>query len=299
MQAFLRKAMLGLLLAAAACAPAPSTRTAAAATAKPAMWKLADADTTIYLFGTIHALPEGRQWRTAAFDRALGSADELVLEVADVSDMPATTSAMQKLGLTPGLPPIVERVPEAKRAALRAAIAESGIPEGVYDRLETWAAAIPILGVMFKNLGVDPALGVEQQIGAPFKAGTNKKVTGLETVEEQFGFFDSLSEEAQRAFLVSALEDPAAAKDQLEAMLDAWASGDVKGIERTFIEAEMTPELKAALFGRRNAKWADWLQKRLDRPGTVFVAVGAGHLAGKESVQAALKAKGLKTTRVQ
>jgi uncharacterized protein YbaP (TraB family) len=296
---FLRKAALALLLPVAACASAPATQTGAPATAKPAMWKLADADTTIYLFGTIHALPAGRQWRTAAFDRALGSADELVLEVADVTDMAATSSAMQKLGVTAGLPPIAERVPEAKRAELRAAIAQSGIPEAVYDRLETWAAAIPILGVMFKNLGVDATLGVEQQIGAPFKAGANKTVTGLESIEQQFGFFDTLSEEAQRAFLVSALEDPAAAKLELQAMLDAWASGDVKGIERTFIEAEMSPELKAALFGRRNANWADWLEKRLARPGTVFVAVGAGHLAGKESVQAALKAKGLKTTRVQ
>ena len=299
MLAFLRKVALALLLPATACAPAPSTQAPAVAAARPAMWKLADADTTIYLFGTIHALPAGRQWRTAEFDRALGSADELVLEVADVGDMAATTSAMQKLGLSPGLPPIAERVPEAKRAALRAAIAQSGIPEAVYDRLETWAAAIPILGVMFKNLGVDATLGVEQQIGAPFKAGANKKVTGLESIEEQFGFFDTMTEEAQRALLASALDDPAAAKAEFKAMLDAWSSGDVKGIERTFVEAEMTPELKTALFSRRNARWADWLAKRLDTPGTVFVAVGAGHLAGDESVQAKLKAKGLKTTRVQ
>ncbi|HEX2764082.1 MAG TPA: TraB/GumN family protein [Allosphingosinicella sp.] len=296
---FLRRLALVLGLPAAACASAPAAQAPASTAAKPAMWKLADADTTIYLFGTIHALPEGRHWRTPAFDRALDRSDELVLEVADVADMAASAAALQKLGLSPGLPPIAERVPEDKRAALRAAIAQSGIPEAVYDRLETWAAAIPILGVMFKTLGVDPELGVERLISAPFKGGT-KKVTGLETVEQQFGFFDTLSEAGQRALLVSALEDPAAAKAQLQAMLDAWSSGDVKGIERTFdVEAQMSPELRTALLANRNAKWAEWLAKRLDEPGTVFVAVGAGHLAGKESVLAALKAKGLQTTRVQ
>ena len=63
---------------------------------------------------------------------------------------------MAKLGMSPGLPPIAERVPEEKRAALRAMIAESGYPEAVFDRLETWAAALPLLGVTFKRLGLDP-----------------------------------------------------------------------------------------------------------------------------------------------
>jgi uncharacterized protein YbaP (TraB family) len=263
------------------------------------MWKLADSDTNIWLFGTIHLLPEGRGWRTAAFDAALAGADELVLEVADVDDMMASAQAMQKLGVSPGLPPIAERVPEAKRAALRAMIAESGYPEAVYDKLETWAAALPLLGVSFRRLGLDPQLGVERQIGAPFRA-RGKKVSGLETIEQQFGFFDTLSEDAQRALLLAVVEDGADTKAQFKAMLDAWSAGDLDGIARTFDdETQMSPELKEALMRRRNAAWADWLAKRLDQPGTVFVAVGAGHLAGADSVQTMLRAKGLEAKRVQ
>lgn len=271
----------------------------AAKAARPAMWKLADSDTTVYLFGTIHLLPQGQGWRTAAMDSALSGADELVLEVANVDDVTASARAMAKLGMSPGLPPIAERVPEDKRAALRAMIAESGYPEAVFDRLETWAAALPLLGVTFKRLGLDPSLGVEKQIGAPFrKAG--KTVTGLETVEQQLGYFDTLSEDAQRALLLSVVEDSAETRTQFKAMLDAWASGDLKGIERNFDdETQMSPELKAALMSRRNAAWADWLAKRMEKPGTVFVAVGAGHLAGADSVQRMLKKKGLKAKRVQ
>jgi uncharacterized protein YbaP (TraB family) len=292
-----KQAAFAALLPLAACASAAGP--ARPDGAHPALWKLADADTRIWLFGTIHLLPEGQGWRTPAFDSALAGSDELVLEVADVDDMMASARALQKLGVASGLPPIVERVPEGKRAALRALIAESGYPESVYDGLETWAAALPLLGVTFKRLGLDPKLGVERQIGAPFRA-RGKPVTGLETIEQQFGFFDTLSEGAQRALLLAVVDDSADARAQFRAMLDAWSRGDLEGIARTFDdETQMSPELKEALMRRRNAAWAEWVARRLDRPGTVFVAVGAGHLAGDDSVQSMLKAKGLKAKRVQ
>jgi hypothetical protein len=292
---WLRLALAGLLpLCVSAAAAAP-----AAKAARPAMWKVADADTILYLFGTIHLLPKGQSWRTPAMDSALAGADELVLEVANIDDMMASAQAMAKLGMSPGLKPIAERVPEDKRAALRAMIAESGYPEAVFDRLETWAAALPLLGVTFKRLGLDPSLGVETQIGRPFRA-SGKRVTGLETVEQQLGYFDTLSEEAQRALLLSVVEDSSETRTQFKEMLDAWASGDLKGIARTFDdEARMSPELKAALMSRRNSAWADWLERRMEKPGTAFVAVGAGHLVGEDSVQSMLKKKGIKAKRVQ
>lgn len=288
---WLRAALAGLL---------PLTACAAeAAPARPAMWKVVDSDTILYLFGTIHLLPEGQGWRTAAMDKALAGSDELVLEVANVDDMMAAAQAMAKLGLSPGLPPIAERIPEGKRAAMRSMIAESGYPEAIFDRLETWAAAMTLLGVTFKRLGLDPSLGVERQIGAPFRA-SGKRVTGLETVEQQLGFLDTLSEDAQRAMLLSVVEDSAETRAQFREMLAAWASGDLKGIARTFDdETQMSPELKTALMSRRNAAWAETLAKRMERPGTAFVAVGAGHLVGEESVQAMLAKKGLKAQRVQ
>ena len=285
------------LLTAAVAAPAQAPKAAAAA--RPAMWKVADADTTIYLFGTIHLLPEGLAWRSGAVEQALSGADELVLEVANVSDPMAAAGVMMKLGLSPGLPPVAQRVPKDKQAALKAMIAESGVPEAVLDRMETWAVGLSLLGVTFKRLGLDPELGVETQIEAPFRK-SGRKVVGLENVEEQLGFFDTLSEDAQRAFLISTLDDSEEARAQFKAMLDAWVKGDVKGVARTFNdETALSPELRAKLLGARNARWAEWLDARMDRPGTVFVAVGAGHLAGTDSVQALLKKRGLKAKRVQ
>jgi hypothetical protein len=292
-------AAAALALAGCATQPGATSTGGPAAAPRPAMWKVSDADTTLYLFGTIHLLPEGRTWRTAAFEQALAAADELVLEVANVDDTAAMAGAMMKMGISPNLPPLRERVPEAKRAALDAMVKETGYPAGVLDRLETWAAAMSLLGVSFKRLGLDSALGVESALTAPWKA-SGRKVSGLETVEEQFGFFDSLPEAEQRAFLEGVLDSPEDAKKQFDAMLVAWAEGDVDGLSRAFSdEQNLTPALREVLLTRRNAKWAEWLDARMDRPGTAFVAVGAGHLAGKDSVQAMLKARGHKAKRVQ
>jgi uncharacterized protein YbaP (TraB family) len=52
------------------------------------------------------------------------------------------------------------------------------------------------------------------------------------------------------------------------------------------------------MFVQRNARWASWIANRLKTPGTVFVAVGAGHLSGPDSVQSQLASLGVKSARV-
>ena len=264
---------------------------------KPALWKLADADTTIYLFGTIHLLPKGLDWRTPALDQAIAQSGELYLETVIDKDAIESAKAVKTLGMAEGLPPLVERVPEEKRAALAERIATLGLKPGQLDRFETWAAAMTLLSASFKELGLESELGVERALEARY---ANKKVSGLETVGQQFGFLDGLSEEGQRLFLEGVLDDPADARANFADMLKAWAAGDVEGIAANFdAETALSPELREVLMTRRNATWAEWLAKRLDQPGTLMVAVGAGHLAGKDSVQAMLAGKGLTVERVQ
>jgi uncharacterized protein YbaP (TraB family) len=272
----------------AGCSTAPEPRSAAAETPHPAMWLLSDRDTKIYLFGTFHLLPAGSSWRTPAFEQALSASQELVLEVPNIDDPMAVAQAMQGLAITPGNPPLAERVAPEKRAALAAMIRESGYPPALLDRLDTWAASLILLRVTFQKLGVQPDQGVELNLIAPWKA-SGRPISGLETVEDQFRIFDGLSEESQRAMLA-----------QFAAMLSAWSRGDTEAIARTFNRQEaMSAEMGRLLIGARNAKWADALARRMERPGTVFVAVGAGHLAGPQSVQRMLEAKGYKARRLQ
>jgi uncharacterized protein YbaP (TraB family) len=284
-------------IAVAACGIAPAAEPKAAS---PAMWKVADEDTTIYLFGTIHLLPKGTEWRSPTFDKAAAGSDTLIVEtVIDEGNPAATMGELFKLAMSPNLPPILDRVPAGKKPALEAAITKSGIPTQAYDKLETWAAAFMLLGVQFQDLGLDPNSGVESTLKKQFTEG-GKPIDQLETNAEQLGFFDRLSEVAQRKFLVEVLNDPAAMKEEFGGMLEAWGRGDVKAIAESFnSDLNDAPELKDALLLQRNANWAKWVKGRLDQPGTVLVAVGAGHLAGDQSVLSLLERQGLIVTRVQ
>jgi len=293
----IRSSLAALGLAALA---AGTPAAADAKVAKPAIWQVSDRDTNIYLFGTVHLLPPGTQWRSAKLDKATREAGTLVVEtIIDEKNPQAFAAELARLSMRPGLPPIASRVRPEKQAALRAVIAKSGIPEAALNNMETWAAAFALLQLQFKEIGVSGTDGVELALRNAFSAA-GKRVEQLETNSQQLGFFDGLPENAQRELLEGAVESPAAAKQQFDSMLAAWMSGDVAAIGRTFnAEFQNSPELKEALLSRRNANWAYWVHSRLGQPGTVFVAVGAGHLAGNDSVVEMLKQRGLRVRRVQ
>ncbi len=284
-------------LASAACSDGKA-KAPPAPPAKPALWKVVDADTTIYLFGTIHLLPEGTRWIGPAINTALSRSQQLVIET--ILDDPAKLGAtMAKLGTSPGLPPILSRVPLSKRAALQAAIAKSSIATTTLDKMESWAAALALSSASLAAADLSHAEGVEAQLTAAFKRA-GKPIGALETPEQQLGYFDSLPEAAQRKFLVGVVEDSTDVKRQFAAMIAAWRKGDVRKIAVTFDdEMRLTPELAEILLRRRNAIWANWVGTRMAKPGTVFVAVGAGHLAGKGSVDALVARNGYKVVRVQ
>jgi uncharacterized protein YbaP (TraB family) len=82
-------------------------------------------------------------------------------------------------------------------------------------------------------------------------------------------------------------------------MLAAWSSGDAEALAALMNEdTAQDRTLYDAIFTNRNANWARWIQERMSRPGTVFMAVGAGHLAGPGSVQDQLRALNIASERV-
>jgi len=284
---------MSMLLAVPAQAKAPPA-------ARPALWAVADADTTVYLFGTIHLLPEKYRWRTAEFDRAVDGSQQLVVEtIVDEKNPQKMLSALTSLGFSKGLPPVTERVPPAKRPVLEAAIAKSGIPRPVFDQMETWAAAFMLLGNQFKDMGLKGEEGVERVLRDNFTS-KGKPVGELETNVEQLGFFDGLPESAQRELLEGAIDRPQDMKAEFGQMLGAWARGDVNAIARTFNrDLGSSPALKQALIERRNANWSRWIEHRMADPGAIMIAVGAGHLAGKDSVIDMLEHDGYRVRRLK
>ena len=301
------------LMAPAAAAPIPEVRTAPAAVAeaaprtdgkaapRPAIWLLADEDTHIYLFGTIHMLPPGLEWRSAEFERVVDEADELVLEVAEDADEEDFATIAPMLRISEPVP-LLTRVSPERQQALREMIEALGMTVETFDGVQTWAAAmtIAVAGLIQAYAGEDgsPAdlPGVEDALRVDFTR-SGRPISGVETGVQQLEFLSGLSAPTQQAMLEQMVDayregDP----DIVNPNEDGWVRGDVADIAAEM--EELPPELFDVLVTRRNTRWTAWLIERLARPGTVLFAVGAGHLAGRDSVQSMLEARGLTVRRV-
>lgn len=301
------KAALGafMLIACTAQSPgkaqeeAPPASAGASVAKGPALWAVKDADTTIYLFGTIHMLPEGTEWLVPPIAKAFDAADTLVLEVLGTTDPKVTTPIILEMGYTPGLPPLAERVPADERDELAAAITHAGVPPQALDAMETWLASMSLSTARIQKLGYGVEGGVEYQLSTRATA-QRKRIEALETMTEQLGFFDTLPEAEQRALLVNSLDDIDEIDTVIKNAVKSWQAGDVDAVAALLEDdTRDSPGLAKRLLTDRNLNWANWIEKRLETtPGTVFIAVGSGHLAGKDSVQSMLEAKGLKVERL-
>lgn len=288
---------LAMALALPACAQTPSKPPRAANDADPALWVVKDKDTTIYLFGTIHVLKPGMTWFDEAVKTAFDRSQQVVLEL--VMPDPAT---MQGLVMANGVardgPTLTEQIPADKRAAYTKAVTDLGLPANAFDRFKPWLAATNLSIAPLSKLGYDAANGPEQVITAAAKAA-GKPVIGLETAEQQLGYFGSLSAKAQMEFLGSTIDELPKLETTMATMVAEWANGDPEALAKDMNDSlKDSPEVAKVLLVDRNKHWANWVATRMKTPGTVFVAVGAGHLAGKDSVQAQLAKLGVKAERV-
>ncbi len=263
----------------------------------PALWKVADDDTTIYLFGTVHALPKDVNWYSDEIASALTSADTLVTEIPMGAESEAKVQAvaMAASALPEGTTLRSLLTPE-QTTAYEGALAKLGVPAPVFDRFEPWMAGLTLTMLPLLQQGYSPDSGVEKVLLAKV---SEKEQAALETPEFQIGIFDSLPQEKQIEFLMEAVDGMDEAKTTLDAMIAEWIDGDADGLAALMNEGLTDAAIAKALLYDRNANWAQWIATRLEQPGTVFIAVGAGHLAGDKSVQDVLTQMDVEVERVQ
>lgn len=256
--------------------------------ADPALWVVKDEDTTIYLFGTVHVLKPRTYWFDDGISEAFEASDELVTEIAK-PDPAAIAALAAQLG-TRGGPPFPAEVDAAAQAL--------GMAKGAIDRQEPWLAALTLSRLAVGKAGYGADAGVEAALHEAAEAA-GKPVHALETARSQLMLFDTLSGAAQSAMLDATVTELPETAARTKRFVEAWGSGDAETVGVEMNRAlDASPEIAQALIARRNARWADWVQRRMQQPGTVFMAVGAGHLAGKGSVQELLGEKGYKVERV-
>lgn len=291
-------ASAALLLSAPAFAESDVAPEATPVAATPALWKVADEDTTIYLFGTVHILPKGIDWAGPAITGALAESDELVTEIPSGPEADAT---MQQLVMSKGMLPqggnLRALLSEEDKATYEAALGTINVPAPAFDAMKPWMAGLTLTVLPLIQQGYSLDAGVEEELGK--LAGPDKPRGALETIEYQLGLFDGMDQQAQVEFMIAAAETVGDIKPMLDSMVAEWAEGDADGLAEIMNREMDDPAVAESLLYTRNGNWAEWIDARLDTPGTVFIAVGAGHLAGERSVQDLLAQRGITTARVQ
>lgn len=233
---------------------------------QPALWVLSDRDTTIYLFGTFHALDDRTDWFGRDVRAAFEGSDQLILETLVPTDPIELTNALSRHSL---IAPLVVGQPVVSRAAASSQIMAAGRSAG-----------------MTVERGADTML-------RQFATVEGKPVGGLESFDFQLTMLTGLPAAEQ---LASPQPDP---RHMMLAMRTAWRAGDAASFAAmlTTLEAQ-SPAAYQRLFVDRNTNWASWIARRMQQPGTVFIAVGTGHLIGRDSVQQQLSSRGYRATRI-
>ncbi|MEH6756816.1 MAG: TraB/GumN family protein [Parasphingorhabdus sp.] len=300
--------MLPLTLGLAACQP-ESLQSAGSAAPKateivtipddpdPAIWVIKDEDTTIYLFGTVHILKPGLSWFDEAVKEAFDASDELVIEMIR-PDPAAMVKIVNDLAIDTTGVSLRDKLDPEDRTKYEAVMASLTLPVNAFDPLEPWFASVSMSLIPLKQSGFETDSGVEDILTSHATA-RGMTITGLETAEQQLGFFDNLPEDVQIRFLNFNVDSIGEMADGMENMVAHWANANISALAELMNAGLEEKILYETLLSNRNANWAQWVDERMKQPGTVFVAVGAGHLAGKDSLQEQLKKRALVAKRIK
>lgn len=273
---------------------------AGAAAAAPALWVVKDADSEIYLFGTLHALDPATRWRTPAYDEALARAGTVWFEAdLDTADPQTLAGILSRYGVDPARP-LSRKLSSSDLAALSRHVDVARI-----DHLRPWAAALMLSMQPMLGRGARVEAGADMTVTRAAREGA-KTVRAFETLEDQARLFAGLSEPAELQYLTDVIHQrargPKLTLRRREGDLEqAWAAGDMARLGPGLV-GELradNPGLYEALLKRRNLQWADQLVRELAGAGVELVNVGALHMVGDEGLPALLAARGYQVTRIQ
>jgi uncharacterized protein YbaP (TraB family) len=300
-----------LLSCIAATVLAASVHAAPAMTSAPVplLWKVSDADNSLYLLGSFHLLKPADYPLSKDVDAAFADAESVVFEMSP-EEMASSTLAMQMgqaalrsdgTQLDSELPPATAARLHAWLTANDADMQASGVPPQLLQNFEPWFVGLTISIIEMTREGLDPKLGLDQHFAAAAKAA-GKRTAGLETGAQQIAFLDGMGKDEQLQFLAETLDESGKGKRELQQLHGAWRAGDAATLWNG-MAADMKrqyPQLYRHINVERNDAWVPKLEQRLRDPGKddTLVVVGALHLLGSDGVVEKLRAKGYQVERI-
>lgn len=281
-----------------------STGCADSKPSSPAIWKVSDADNSLYLLGSFHALQSEDYPLSKAIDSAYADAEKLVFELPPQQmQSPDLALSMQKAGMLPDGVSLRSRLSEGLTAKLEAWLEDNPeIPAALFENAEPWYAALLIGQTEMNKRGFSPEMGLDNHFMVRAEK-SGKPVSGLELASQQIELFDSMEKSIQLQLLQESLQSPESTDSELEQIHQAWKAGDVDKLEKlTLMDFRARyPELYQRINTDRNQAWLPKLKAMLDSESTddVLVIVGTLHLLGPDGVISGLQKVGYKVERLQ
>lgn len=291
----MRKAGLSLALA------LPLLLAAGPVAAEPALWSVSDADSAIWLFGSIHMLDKPRDWRTPAFDAALAGSEKVYFEVLMDADAYAT---MTRLTLVYGMNrdgrQLRDHMTPEQWAEFEATLAEHDLKPDDFQRMRPWLAELTLAQMQISASEVSPSgvvAGVEALISAEVD---DAQEFGLETAEEQFELISGRADDDQVTSLLATAAALDSGEGALTELFTAWADGDLDGLHQS-MTASVGPvgsPYYRRMISDRNERWAVSVGEMLAENQSAIVIVGAGHLTGPLGLPTLLEGMGFDVERI-
>lgn len=286
-----------LRLAAGLTALVTASSTSFAAEAQHTLWSIKGKTNTVYLLGSVHFLSPSERLPDAMND-AYRDAERLVMEIdMDDLDPAATQQTIIQLGLLPEGKTLESELGAEAYKKVTTYADEVGLDKTALNRFRPWLAALTLVQLQLKQLGLEPNSGVEQKL-TTLAAADGKEIQGLETMEQQLGMLASLSPTLQREFLLYSVEDTERAAKEIDDLIAAWRIGDTKSLAALLQEGfDRYPDIYGPLTVNRNKKWIGNIEHLLKQRDDYLIVVGALHLVGKGSVVELLQGKGYSVTQ--
>lgn len=262
------------------------------------MWVATKGDTSLFMLGTMHALPARTDWDGGAVGKAIAAADTLVLELSP-AQVDAVPAEMKRLAARSQPLAMRDRLSPELLAKYRRLTRENRLRGFDSDKLDDWAITLAIGSDTATQAGLTPDAGVESGLIARFQSD-GKPILGLETARGQLMLFDKLPARVQHEMLTKTIRESDDAVKEVHRLVNAWSTGNVDQIHALIVEdSDNSPIAMQSLYTNRNIRWTNWAIKRLDKPGTILLAVGAGHLAGPDGLPERLAKQGIAVQRLQ
>lgn len=298
---FFMRSLMGLFFALWALSLPAGAQETDIVHAKPALWTVQKGDNITYFLGSFHLLPKNYKWYEGVIQSSFESADELVMETELTPEATAKIQGLLiKNGFFAGEDNLKNHL-DADRYAKMLIYAKKlmGQEEAAAQKMKPWFMAMNLSILTIMSNGMDPNSGVDKYLEGLAKQ-SDIAITGLETVTDQMMALIDHPLNVQAAMLSETLDQLDDFQAVMGGYLDAWASGDSDKISKTMVDdMKKYQGIYEALLVKRNANWIPALEGHINSAKTVFVVVGAAHLAGPDSVLKMLEDKGYKVDKIQ